>query len=65
MPDRLRETYKPRLEAAGLWSVHAEEAEEEKRQKRGISVVSESAVFEAFGKEKVCHKYVTIKARLK
>ncbi|KAI5119739.1 hypothetical protein M0805_008669 [Coniferiporia weirii] len=54
VPDRLREAYKPRLEAAGLWSVHAEEAEEEKRKK--ASVAAESTVTEAFGREKVLDK---------
>ncbi|THH10691.1 hypothetical protein EW145_g1140 [Phellinidium pouzarii] len=54
LPDRLREMHKPRLEAAGLWSIHAEEAEEEKRKKRGVA--NESAVAEAFGKEKVLEK---------
>ncbi|EJD02483.1 uncharacterized protein FOMMEDRAFT_109896 [Fomitiporia mediterranea MF3/22] len=57
VPDRLREIYKPRLEAAGLWTVHTEEAEEEKRKKMGIlGLASNTSVEEAFGKEKVLEK---------
>ncbi|KAH8116808.1 Tom37 C-terminal domain-containing protein [Phellopilus nigrolimitatus] len=54
LPDRLRDSYKPRLEAAGLWSIHAEEVEEEKRKRTGVA--NQSAISEAFGKEKVLDK---------
>ena len=56
LPDRLRETYRSRLEAAGLWSISSEEAEEEKREKRAKKVTSlaqDSVIQEAFGREKV------------
>ncbi|PAV24031.1 hypothetical protein PNOK_0109900 [Pyrrhoderma noxium] len=59
IPDRLRESYRTRLEAAGLWSISAEEAEEEKREKkaqRGTSLAHDSVIQEAFGREKVLDK---------
>ncbi|KAL5489749.1 hypothetical protein ACEPAI_4581 [Sanghuangporus weigelae] len=56
VPDRLRGMYKPRLEAAGLWSISVEEAEEERRKKKGLGLADHSIVQEAFGKEKVLDK---------
>ncbi|KAL5529767.1 hypothetical protein ACEPAG_5752 [Sanghuangporus baumii] len=56
VPDRLRGMYKPRLEAAGLWSISVEEAEEERRKKKSLGLAGHSIVQEAFGKEKVLDK---------
>ncbi|KAL5532569.1 hypothetical protein ACEPAF_4343 [Sanghuangporus sanghuang] len=56
VPDRLRGIYKPRLEATGLWSISVEEAEEERRKKKGLGLADHSIVQEAFGKEKVLDK---------
>lgn len=51
VPTRLRDTYKARLEAIGLWDV-PDDSEEMKKAKR---VSEHSARFKAaFGKSKVC-----------
>ena len=55
LPDRIRKLYKPRLDAAGLWTVHVEEVEEERRR-RGGGVAAQSVVTDAFWKEKVSVK---------
>ena len=56
VPGRIRESYKPRLDAAGLWTVHAEEVEEERRRRGGVA--AQAAVTDAFWKEKVCNNSV-------
>lgn len=68
VPDRLRSQYRPRLEAAGLWNAHTEEAEQERRdhELRGsmagnatttpTSVRGNTEVKEAFVREKLLGK---------
>lgn len=56
VPARIRESYKPRLDAAGLWTVHMEEVEEERRRRGGVA--AQAAVNDAFWKEKVSNNYV-------
>ena len=64
VPNRLRLQYKPRLEAAGLWNAHTEEAEQEKRdhELRGTGPSGPSSslglrgnieIQDAFGREKL------------
>lgn len=51
VPDQIRQLYRSRLDAAGLWTVHAEEVEEEK--KRQGRLAAQANVTDAFWKEKV------------
>lgn len=51
VPDRIRQSYRPRLDAAGLWTVHAEEVEEERKRQGGLA--AQANVTDAFWKEKV------------
>lgn len=59
LPDRLRESYQPRLEAAGLWDVDVERTKKEKGpgegQRRGgaASLLLREKVQQTFAKEKV------------
>lgn len=50
VPDRIRETYKARLQAVDLWDVSADEKEGEKRAKAGPQRNDVASM--AFGKEK-------------
>ena len=56
MPSRIHESYKSRLDAAGLWTVYTEEVEEERRRRGGVA--AQAAVTDAFWKEKVCSNSV-------
>ena len=55
LPDRLRETYKPRLEQAGLWDVNVEKKQEDQQQRSGpAATLLQQRVQQSFAKEKVC-----------
>jgi sorting and assembly machinery component 37 len=57
VPRRIKEGYRPRLEAVGLWVIGNEP--EDRQEDRGIGKhhndTSESKIKRAFGQAKVCH----------
>lgn len=63
VPARMRESYRPRLEAAGLWNLPDMEKEEKKPFKEDSKkkVEKNTHVFlQAFEREKVCYDFFYI-----
>ena len=56
LPDRLRDTHQPRLDAAGLWNVNVEKKKDKENQPQSVAVSSilQQRVQQTFAKEKVC-----------
>ena len=56
LPDRLRDTYQPRLDAAGLWNVNVEKKKDKESRPQPVAVSSllQQRVRQTFAKEKVC-----------
>lgn len=58
VPGRVRESYRPRLEAAGLWNLHTLDKEEKKpfrdTPKPEQREKNKKIFLQAFGREKVC-----------